>query len=273
MSHKFSVLLAGLGLSVALQAAHAAEGETPPGVEALEEFRTGAKPPNPVQNRFFLKTKRFEVTPLLGFGPNNAFADRFPTASLGFGYHFTEQLALSGIFTYAPDLGKNDVKALVPILLNRADDPDFQQPFDKVTLAASLGVTWSPVYGKINILGETVLNFDFFAFLGVGFVLQNEYVAIENSNVPDGASLNDTFNITPGESEVRFAPAIGFGGNFFVSQTVAIRLDARFFLFPDDLPQYDPTEPVEGTRLNSFFNAAIGVAFFFPKMKPRLYDF
>ena len=179
MSHQYSVLLAGLGLSVALQAAHAEEGETPPGVEALEEFRTGAKPPNPVQNRFFLKSKRFEITPLLGVGPNNPFADRFPTASLAFGYHFSEQLAVSGIFTYAPDLGKGDVKALVPILLQRADDDDFQQPLDKVTLAASVGVTWSPVYGKINIIGETVLNFDFYGFLGVGFVLQNEYAAVE----------------------------------------------------------------------------------------------
>ena len=250
----------------------AADEDLPPGVQALEEFREGTPKRDPVENRYFLKGKRFELTPNFGLVPNNAFARRF-TVGLNFGYHFNENLSVQGRFSFAPDLGKSDVKGLVPILLQRAPDPAFQQPLDKVTLAASFGVAWAPVYGKINILGETVVNFDFYGFLGLGLVVQNEYVATENPN-PADTSLKSFFDLSsPPVSEVRVAPTIGLGGNFFITQGIALRLDGSFAIFPDDKPQYDPNNPVEGLRVVSMFTASAGIAIFFPKMKPRVDDF
>lgn len=281
MTRVLKVLMAALGLVVALQTAHAKDkAEKPNGVLALEELREGTKPPNPVQNRFFLKSKRFELTPMVGFVPTNQFASRF-NFSLGFGYHFNEALAVSGIFTYAPDLGKNDTSNLVLLLLQEADaktsDPDFRQPLDKVELSAALGVTWSPFYGKINLFGEVVANFDFWFFLGVGFVLENEWQA--RLLQPNDAGYNPDrpdFAVDKVGTEAWPAGVLGLGANFFITQTVALRLDGRIFLYPDNPPFYptgDPDKRPTGLEVNSLFSGSVGVAFFIPKMKPRLYDF
>jgi outer membrane beta-barrel protein len=272
MNRSPKAVLAGVGLAFVLPfTAHAQDEQKPPGIEALEELREGRKPPSPVQNRFFLKAKRFEITPMVGSSPNNPFASRF-SVSLALAYHFRENLALELFTSYMPDLGKGDVKSLVPILLERATDDDFRQPLDKAVLATALGVKWAPVYGKINVLGETVLNFDFYGFLGMGFVMDANYFATENTEYVDGAPQKDFFNLDAPVTKLHAAPTLGLGADFFVSQTVAIRLDGRFGLVIDDKPVYDPETP-PGTRVVTLFNASAGVAFFFPKMKPRLYDF
>lgn len=266
------LLPACVGLCAMATPAFAAEkDEVPPARQALEEFREGPAKTNPVLNRYFLKAKRFELTPGVGLVPNNPFARRF-TVSLGFGYHFTEQLAVSGFFSFAPDLGERDLKSLTALLLDFAEDEDFEQPIDKVTLAANFGVKWAPIYGKINLAGETVLNFDFYGFLGIGMVVQNEYRATEN---PNATSVADFSLLSDPITQVRIAPTIAVGGNFFLTQGVALNLDGRFALYPDNKPDYDLTddEVPEGLRVVTMFTASAGVSFFFPKMKPRLYDF
>lgn len=272
MSWMHRVLLASLVAWLPLSHAAAEDGDDPPGITALKEFREGRKPKNPVQNRFLTKAKRFELTLMGGTAPSNPFANRY-AVSLNFGYHFNEVLAVTGLFTYLPDLYKQDIAALVPILIQRAEGQrDFQQPLDKITLSAAFGVRWSPVYGKINILGEVVANFDFFLFLGAGLVVQNEYYAVQNPT-PSDDSVSEYFNLIGPETEVRFAPMIGFGGNFFITQLVALRLDGRLGIVPDDLPVYDPDADNSGMRAITLFTAQAGFTFFIPKMKRRLYDF
>src|SRR5690606_11358490 len=88
MNRSPKAVLAGVGLAFVLPfTAHAQDERKPPGIEALEELREGRKPPSPVQNRFFLKAKRFEITPMVGSSPNNPFASRF-SVSLALAYHF-----------------------------------------------------------------------------------------------------------------------------------------------------------------------------------------
>ena len=61
--------------------------------------------------------------------------------------------------------------------------------------------------------------------------------------------------------------------NFFVSSSVAIKLDARNYFYFDKKPQYNPDIPEEQSRLYDNLVASVGVSIFFPKMKPRQYDF
>lgn len=277
MTRSSLLVLAGSWLMSAAPDAHAAEDDLPPGVQALDELRNGAKPKNAVQNRFFLKSKRFELTPMVGLQAGNSFASRYLLPSLTLGYHFSEQLMLEAYVAYLPDLGKSDVSTLVPLLIQQAEsNDDFRQPFEKTTLDAALGVRWSPVYGKINILGEAVANFDFYTTLGIGFVLQNQYYAVKNDQYQDGQPITSFYDLVPDGSQPLIAPHVGIGANFFLSQMIALRLDGRMSLIVDDLPVYDPDE-AEGLagqkRLVTEFNTSLGVAFFFPKMKPRLYDF
>ena len=67
---------------------------------------------------------------------------------------------------YFPDLGSQDLKGLtqklVEIANNRSNAGSFEQPVEKMLLDASFAGRWSPIYGKINLIGENVLNFDFY---------------------------------------------------------------------------------------------------------------
>jgi outer membrane beta-barrel protein len=266
-----------LGSGLALAFALPAMAQEKPAVDALTEYRSGKAESRAIENRFFLKEGRFEIAPHLGYVPNNSFARRY-VGGLALNYHFAETLAVGADITYSPDLGKNDLKQLVGILLDRAfnaggADTAFQQPLDKVTLSAAFGVSWAPVYGKINLIGETVLNFDLYGFAGLGMVSKSNYYAQFDPTVIEILEPNDVVLLQAVGNEVRIAPTIGVGQNYFLNQILALKLDVKASFYLDDKPQYDPDVPVQQQQLYNNFIASVGIAAFFPKMKPRLYDF
>jgi outer membrane beta-barrel protein len=247
-----------------------------PGLEAMKEFKEGESRPGAIQNRFFLKEDRFEISPMAGYVPNNPFAKRYvPNAIVA--YHFSEELAAEGQFQYSPDAGVSDLKGLaitlVQIAQTGAGDAEFQQPLDKTTLAASFGVRYSPLYGKINLVGETVLNFDVYGTAGLGMVTLTKYYARFDSSI---APPDPPVALVEYGNEVKVAPSLGAGADFFLSQSVALKIDARMGLYVADVPDYEPEtdNPTDGQqRLYNNFVASAGVSFFFPKMQPRLYNF
>lgn len=269
--------LAGVGLALALAAP--AQAQDKPAVEALEEFRSGRSEPKAIENRFFLKEARFEIAPHLGYVPNNSFARRY-VGGVVLNYHFGESLAVGADVTYSPDLGENDLKQLVGILLDRANtasggNADFRQPLDKVTLAAAFGVTWAPVYGKINLIGETVLNFDLYGFAGLGMVSKSNYHGEFDGNFQCpvvACPPNDYVLLTSDGNEVKVAPTIGIGQNYFLNQILAVKIDVKANLYLDQKPQYGDVVVTQQQLYNNFV-ASAGIAAFFPKMKPRIYDF
>ena len=159
------LLVAAAGLAAtASDTAFAADS---PGLEAIDQFFDGNKSRQAVENRFFLKQERFEIAPIGGYVPNNPFAIRYVFGAI-LNYHFNEVISTEAQISYSPDLGEKDLKGLTSVLLDRAynastsESEGFQQPLDKVELSAAFGVAWSPFYGKINLVGETVLNFDLY---------------------------------------------------------------------------------------------------------------
>ena len=260
--------LLGLGLPMASHA-------DSPGIEAIEDFRDGREANPAVENRFFLKKNRIELAPMFGYVPNNPFARRY-VGGAALGFHFNETFSAQVQVLFSPDLGENDLKQLTSVLLDRAytanttGDNEFQQPLDKVALGFTGGVVWAPIYGKINLVGETVLNFDFYLFGGIGMVSKNDYVATYDEAAPPGGDivlLNELGN------EVKVGPYLGLGQNYFLNQSMAFKLDLRASFYIDNRPQYNPDIPVNEQRLYNNFVAGGGIGFFFPKMKPRLYDF
>ena len=248
-----------------------------PGLEALDEFRSPSDERQAVENRFFLKEGRFEISPVFGYVPNNAFVRRIVGSAL-IGYHFNETWSVQGQLSYSPDLGESDLKGLTSILLQRnfearSADPsgdltEFEQPLDKVVLGASFGVVASPFYGKIALAGETVLNFDVYGFLGLGMVSKNNLRArYDDSGPPD-----DIVRLNEPVSEVKIGPYIGVGQNYFLSQSMAVKVDLRASFYVDNEPQYNLGEDV-GQRLYNNVTASVGFAFFLPKMKPRFAEF
>jgi outer membrane beta-barrel protein len=253
-----------------------------PGLETLEKRKQGTHTNPAVENRFFLKEGRFEASPVFGYVPNNPFARRYMVGGI-LGYHFGESLSAQAEVLYSPDSGEDDLKPLVEVLLDRAANSapitpttgtaapsEFQQPLDKVSLAANFGVALAPFYGKINLVGETVLNFDFYVSGGLGMVSKTNYTATYDENQSDGNFVN----LNDNGSEVKVSVSAGIGQNYFLNQFMAFKIDVRALFYVDNLPVYDPANPPSGDRLYNNVVASAGLAFFFPKMKPRLsYDF
>jgi outer membrane beta-barrel protein len=261
----------GLALAGTLAASPAfAAGPEGPGAEAIQLFRDGRPARQSVQNRFFLKNDRFEISPALGFVPNNPFAQRY-VGGVGFGYHFSETFAAQFLLTYSPDLGTSDLKGLTSTLIliaSSAGDEQFRQPLDKITLSGSAVAVWAPLYGKINLVGETVLNFDLYFLGGLTFHTKTDYFAFE-SDTPE-AGLVDLEKLG---TEPVFGPTLGVGFNFFLTQSVSLKLDGRFNFYIDNVPQYNPEEVIPGNRLYNNFVTSVGVSVFFPKMQERINDF
>jgi outer membrane beta-barrel protein len=192
-------------------------------------------------------------------------------------YHVSEAFAAEGTILYSPDLGQDDLKGLTSTLVQIAHqgDPDagFQQPIDKMTLGATFAARWAPVYGKINLLGERVLNFDFYGTLGLGLLTLAEYYATYDPGYNTGESSSPV-QLTDAVSKYTVPINVGVGFDFFLNQTVALKLDARSYLYVGKEADYDPKDDAEiGSRLYNNFIASAGVSIFIPKMKPRLYDF
>ncbi|MCB9686496.1 MAG: outer membrane beta-barrel domain-containing protein [Alphaproteobacteria bacterium] len=247
-----------------------------PGLDAIEEFK-GTKRAHPaVENRFFLKEGRFEFSPTIGYVPNNPYARRY-TGGVQLGYHFGETISAQAQVFYSPDLGEGDVKGLVQILLDRAyngnteADDEFQQPLDKVGLGADFGLAWAPFYGKINLVGETVLNMDVYFYGGAGMVSKKNYIArYDEAGVAAG---DNNMLLEPGANEVKVAPYVGIGQNYFLNRVMAFKIDLRAAFYVDNKPQYHVNDTVTEQRLYNNVIASGGLAFFFPNMKRRLYEF
>lgn len=243
-----------------------------PGPEALQHLREGAPTKNVVQNRFILKEARFELSPVAGAIPNNPMVRRL-LAGANFAYHFTEQFAATTQFVYAPDLKENDLKGLTKTLVNIAAGADsvydFQQPVDKMVLSGIFAAQWAPIYGKINLLGETILNFDLYGVVGLGMLSLQKGYARYDTTVEGYVRLDRAEGF-----DTRFPLALGTGMNFFVNQSVAVKMDARSLLYFDTHPDYgNQDEENSGSRLYNNFIATAGVAFYFPKMSPRIENF
>lgn len=276
MRAPFALLLAMLAAVLPLLPATAHAGADP-AEQALDESMSGRKPYNVVQNRYFLKEDRFELTPSLGYVPNNPFVRRYIVGVMG-AYHLSETFAIEGAAMLAPDLGTSDVKGLTRTLLQIAategsGSASFQQPLNKMTLGATFAARWAPVYGKINLIGESVLNFDFYFTGGLGLLTLNEYQATYNTscnNQPEGCEVVELGQATP----VPVVPVnLGVGMDFFLTGSLALKLDARNYLYIDKKPQYDTQVPVTESRLYSAFLATAGISVYFPRMKPRLFDY
>lgn len=260
-------------LGAGLLAAPQVQAQSSPAGEALNETRAERKPYNVVQNRFFLKGNRFEITPIAGYVPNNPMVKRYVGGLLA-AYHFSEIFAAEGAFVYAPDLGSNDLKDLTHTLVTIAEqgsgDVGFQQPLDKLILGATFAARWAPVYGKINLIGERVLNFDFYGVAGLGMLSLQSYYAVYDDSAAEGVAPTV---LNANRRKATVTPNVGFGLDFFLSSSIAVKLDARSYLYVDKKPQYDPDTPVTESRLYNNFVASVGVSVFLPRMKPRLYEF
>lgn len=107
-------------------------------------------------------------------------------------------------------------------------------------------ISYSPLSGKFNLIGNKVFHYDLYLTLGVAAVLV-------------GGEADDL-------SGLRFGPAVSLGLRTFVTDQIAVTLQVSDYLYSSaEAQRFSATGglPVEESFSNHFFGT-IGVSIFFP---------
>lgn len=205
-----------------------------------------------IQKKNFMKIGRYEVGPSLGFVANDPFLHR-RIVGLVADYHLTEIFAAELQFGYAPILGKGgesdpDWKPLSKqLLLNNSVSPDIS----KLTAHGSLGLSFSPIYGKAAV-GKRIIIFDIYGHFGLGATrTQDDLVALQKEG--DESAIATQTQLHP-------TTVIGGGARIAFNEGVAARIEGKSMSY---------VETVDSTTLemkNNFILQA-NVSFFFPEME------
>lgn len=129
-----------------------------------------------VQRRSYIKDGKIDVTVNGGIVPNDDFLVYYLTG-LRVGYHFAESFSVEGSFHAAFESlsGLSDyLKNESSIGLKDAQIREFIKFFYNVS------VLWSPIYGKISVLGQKLAHFGMYTGLGIGMMHTEGYENPEN---------------------------------------------------------------------------------------------
>ena len=213
-----------------------------------EQYQAQRRIIKTIQRKNFLKLGRFEGMPMVAFVTNDPFLNRY-IAGGRLGYHVTEVFAVEAEVAYSPDLGEADWKGLTKQLV---DENHVSPDISKLMLIANGTFQFSPIYGKVALRGNNIINFDVYGAFGMGITrTRDDLNALQAEDDP--IALN---------TEVQIHPTTNFGGGARVvfNEFVAVRVDGRSLVY---------IETVNSTTLemkNNFILSG-GVSFFFPGMQ------
>jgi outer membrane beta-barrel protein len=201
-----------------------------------------------MQHKNFMKIGRYEGTIQLGFVANDPFINRY-LVSGKLGYHVTEIFGVEGNFAFSPDFGDGDLKPITrQINLENQVTPDIS----KLQFYTDINFEFSPIYGKVALLGRSIINFDLYGVFGTGIV----------RTVDDLEALGAETDERAATSASQIHPTIGYGGGLRVIFTpaFAMRVEGRGLSY---------VEVLESTTLEmkNYMTLLVGVSFFFPGMK------
>jgi outer membrane beta-barrel protein len=201
-----------------------------------------------IQRKNFLKLGRFEASPHAAFVANDPFLNRYIVGT-GLAYHITEVFAVEGTFDFSPDLNEGDWKPLTSQLVNENSvSPDIS----KLTMFGSLTFQYSPIYGKLAIVGRDIILFDVYGNFGVGFTRTTD----------DLNALQAVGDERAMATEFQSHPTTNFGGGLRIifGESIAARVEARSMVY---------IETVNATTLEMKNNLILQAAasFFFPNLK------
>jgi outer membrane beta-barrel protein len=204
-----------------------AEGElvktaTDEGIDLTMQDRIKA-----VARKTFVKTGRFEFHPNLMFTVNDPFIRNF-AAGGRLSWHLNEAFAVEVGGGYIPPFF---VQQLEPVELLE-DELALINADNKLLALADVGVTFSPLYGKMAVFGDSIIHFDGFLSGGVGATFDN------------GIDL------------IHPAMNVGVGGRVFLSRWLVVRADVRDYIYPQDKAGL--------STLQNLIFVSFGFGFYFP---------
>jgi outer membrane beta-barrel protein len=201
-----------------------------------------------LQKKTFLKLGRYEAAPHLGFVTSDPFINRYLVGA-SFAYHITEIFAIEGVGTFSPDFGRADWK---PITEQIIDENQVTPDISKIQYYGNINFQYSPIYGKVALMGKNIIMFDVFGTFGTGFVnTRDDLEALQKEG--EEIAVN---------TEVQMHPTLNFGGGarVILSEGFALRVEGRGLSY---------IEVLESTTLEMKNNMMllVSASFFFPGME------
>jgi outer membrane beta-barrel protein len=255
------LIAAALMLSLVVSVPLSANAQDDDGDGSNEEDTTivasrapGEKRAVKVRNKFFIKGKRLEITPQIGFITNNPLNDEV-TFGAALTYHFNERFGIEFNGSYAALGGATNTKNLSAAVLSLLPPGDRLESVDPAA-TFTLSAVWTPMYGKINPFGLAVINLDFFFLVGIGY--GNEF--IEMLSCPDcglgdpTVQVANAFDSPMGELNHLFLVNFGVGVNVFATKWLSLRVDMRVLLTYDQVLNFDDDTAREANRNEAIAN-------------------
>ncbi len=188
--------------------------------------------PMVVQNRFFRKAFRPEMSLSGGVVLNEAYSQTFGGSIRG-GFYLSEYLGIELGYTKFASSASADLEALSKLVYYKKDQSPTHVVPSFVELKDSISghVSFAPVYGKINLLDYAIVYSDIAVSAGIGMLK---------------TSAGDEI---PG--------ILGIGQRFFFSKSWSLRVDAWDYIFSET--RENNGQKLEGIRHAWFVSLGLGV--------------
>jgi outer membrane beta-barrel protein len=214
--HRLIVLALLLTTSLALTAAPTpAQAAEPASVSAEEShdytqdvYWAEKRRIRSIQKKEFLKDSRHAFSLTFGTIPNDEFFFYFPVG-LRYSYLFTEDIAMEvwGNYIAAAKTG------LEGYLTENFNGTLIVEVPEQLMVMGGVNGVWSPFQGKFSIF-DSLLQFDFFATVGAGFIL-TEVQDLGRKKLRPNMSGN-----------------VGLGFQLYLTDFLSMRFDYRQFFYP-----------------------------------------
>ncbi|HEY6098739.1 MAG TPA: outer membrane beta-barrel domain-containing protein [Anaeromyxobacter sp.] len=206
----------------------------------------------PVSGQLFQKAGRLELTAGGDLSLNDAFFTKY-FGGVELGYHLSESWAFSA--HAAGGLAARSGSAVVCTTgtgCSNATDTMLRQVPGRIRGLASAGLSWAPVYGKLNVLAEKVAHFDLSLLAGVDLVAHDEVLSKADA---------EALALGGGSPKLKTSTGfhVGVGARLFISQAIAARLVLKDVVYAVKVPNNGAASDWQ----NQLFTE-IGLSFFFP---------
>ena len=189
-----------------------------------------------VRNRLYELGGRLEVSPHVSFMILNQLTDHI-NFSLGIGYNVADTFAVELRLGYALSRHTGLARQVSEQLLQRNPANEVRVTDDLANLwemngNGLLGFRWQPIYGKLSLLAELPVHFQWYLWAGGGGgTFKRESVVYCTGGVNRGAG--ECGNGYLQESKAGAIGSAAMGLRFFTHQNGGISLEVRNYFYPD----------------------------------------
>ncbi len=215
------------------------------GAEASAQATRASLEEGPVvRRRILFRSDRFELLPQMAMTLNDTYK-RNIMAGIGGNYYLTNEFGIGASFVYAAVHPNTDLLDSISAEADRSVREGLKYAVPQFGFDAAL--LYAPIVGKLSALDNFIVNYDFHVMLGAG--------GVSVTSDSEGASGGDFEGL-------KLGPMIGFGGRFFVTDSIAITVDFKDLIYSAaDIQEGD--EKVQEEFRNNL-QMSLGVSFFFP---------